>query len=196
MAIPGQPSVLILNASLGGDTGNTAALLHRARDLFGIAGARVLSATFANDGDYGHVRPKLLEADAFLFGTGTHWDSWSHLLQKFLEDATPDEATDLWLGKPAGVIVTMHSVGGKAVLSRLQGILNTFGCSLPPMSGLVYSQVGQAAKAAGDSVVTDIWIPEDVEVVCHNLLASLTPQPVYRAWPVDRRDYAARWISV
>lgn len=195
MAAVPSPCVLVINAALSGEAGNTAALLKRAQKFFQSSGARVLSTTLRDDGDYTQIRSKLLEANALLLGTGTHWDSWSHLLQKFLEDATPDEATDLWLGKPAGVIVTMHSVGGKAVLSRLQGILNTFGCSLPPLSGLVYSQVGQAAASVEGEGVADIWIPEDVEVVCHNLLAALSPQPSYRAWPVDRQDYSKRWIS-
>lgn len=125
----------------------------------------------------------------------TSRDSWSHLLQRFLEQATPDEGTGLWLGKPAGVVVTMHSVGGKGVLSRLQGVLNTLGCLIPPMSGLVYSAVNQAALREQGPTAEDIWSPDDVAVLCHNLLVPLTPGAAYRAWPCDRRNFARRWIA-
>jgi len=188
-----RPTFLVLNASLGGETGNTAVLLGRAVAKLS-ENATVLRATLTKDYGYTELRPRLLEAQAILIGTGTHWDSWSHLLQKFLEDATQDEATDLWLGKPAGVVVTMHSMGGKAVLSRLQGVLNTLGCLLPPLSGMVYSLVNQTAIETGGPGSEDIWAPQDVDVICHNLLAALSAQPRYRTWPVDRSDYAKRWI--
>lgn len=188
-----QPTVLIINASLAGEAGNTAVLLRRAKTVL-CQNAIVTTATLSASFGYLEVRPQIAVAQAILIGTGTHWDSWSHLLQKFLEDATQDEATDMWLGKPAGVVVTMHSVGGKGVVSRLQGILNTLGCSLPPLSGMVYSLVNQVALSAGGEGTEDVWSPEDVEVICHNLLAALSPQPRYRSWPVDRSHYACRWI--
>lgn len=188
------PTLLILNASLGGETGNTAALLRRAQAMMVTQNAIVTTAILSDTCGYLNVRPLLAGADALILGTGTHWDSWSHLLQKFLEDATEDEATDLWLGKPAGVVVTMHSVGGKGVLSRLQGVLNTLGCLIPPLSGMVYSFVNQAALTAGGEGSEDVWAPEDIEVICHNVLAALSPQPRYRRWPVDRSHYAQRWI--
>ncbi len=187
-------TILVLNASLGGEEGNTAVLLARATQCLRQT-APVVELALSNHVGYAEIRPALAAAQALVIGTGTHWDSWSSRLQRFLEDATPDEGSQLWLGKPAGVIVTMHSVGGKGVLSRLQGVLSTFGCLIPPMSGLVHSLVGQAAINSGQPGLDDIWSPEDLDVLCHNVLASLSPKPEYRSWPVDRNDFSRRWIE-
>jgi multimeric flavodoxin WrbA len=188
-----RPRVLSINAGLNGVAGNTAVLLQRARASLG---ERVVwrELTLADGVSYVAARDEITSADAVIFGTGTHWDSWSHLLQRFLEQATADEGSSIWLGKPVAVIVTMHSVGGKSVLSRLQGVLNTFGCLIPPMSGLVYSAVNQATLHSGTAATADVWSPEDVDVVCHNLLVALRVEATYRAWPTDREDFAARWI--
>ena len=187
------PRVLIINAGLNGAGGNTAVLLQRARASLG---ARVVirESVLATGVSYAAARDEIARADALIFGTGTHWDSWSHLLQRFLEESTTDEGSSCWLGKPVAVIVTMHSVGGKSVLSRLQGVLNTFGCLIPPMSGLVYSAVNQSTLQSGTAAIADVWSPEDIEVVCHNLLVALKVEASYRAWPTDREDFSARWI--
>lgn len=188
--------VLIVNAALKGRNGNTAALLARARAEL-EPHVETTEAVLAAGVRYRDVRPELERADAVAVGTGTHWDSWSHHLQLFLEDATPDEGATLWLGKPAAVLVTMHSVGGKAVLSRLQGVLNTFGCALPPMSGLVYSFANQAASQSDNAGpgADDLWSVEDVAIVAHNLLVALGVAHTYRAWPTDRTHFDARWIE-
>lgn len=196
-AIPAKARrrVLLLNAGLNGAHGNTAVLLARARRCL-EASVEVAEVVLADGADYATVRPELARADALLVGTGTHWDSWSHRLQLFFETATPDEGSALWLGKPAAAVVTMHSVGGKAVLSRLQGVLNTFGCLIPPMSGMVYSLVNQAALQRGGPGADDVWSPEDIDVICHNLLVALGVESGgYRAWPTDRTDYHGRWIE-
>lgn len=187
------PRILLVNAALNGGQGNTAVLLDRARmELNGRA--EIAEVMLASTPSYDRIRPELARAQGLVIGTGTHWDSWSHVLQRFLEEATPDEGSALWLGKPAAVLVTMHSVGGKAVLSRLQGVLNTFGCILPPMTGLVYSHVNQLALQSGTPIESDIWSPDDVEIVCHNLLVALGREQAYRAWPTDRTSYRDRWI--
>lgn len=93
------------------------------------------------------------------------------------------------------MIVTKHSVGGKGVLSRLQGVLNTFGCTIPPMPGLVYSLANQGALSAAAPGSEDLWCLEDVAIVCHNLLAALGVHAGYRAWPVDRERFGARWVE-
>jgi chromate reductase len=217
-----RPRLLLLNASLAGDTGNTAVLLTRARRLLARR-ATVESLTLAPRPDAVISQPSALNArlrlgtglspqllaalsraDGLLIGTGTHWDSWSSVLQKFLEDVTPTEGTALWLGKPAAVVVSEHSTGGKGVLSRLQGVLVTLGCAIPPMSGLVLSRAALlATEHAPDPATTnDFWCEADLRVVCHNLAEAArvtrpgaTPaHPRWRTWPVDRRDFAARWI--
>lgn len=189
-----RPRVLLLNAGLNGHGGNTHALLERVREQLEPAADVVLLHLAAQPG-YAAMRLELERADGFVIGTGTHWDSWSHLLQRWLEEATPDEGTALWLGKPAAVIVTQHSVGGKGVLSRLQGVLSTFGCAIPPMSGLVYSLVNQSALQAGAPGSDDLWCLEDTAIVAHNLLVALNGRTGYRAWSVDRTRFGARWIE-
>ncbi|MFO1447470.1 MAG: NAD(P)H-dependent oxidoreductase [Opitutaceae bacterium] len=200
-----RPRLLLLNASLAGDAGNTAVLLARARQLLARS-ATVDAVTLAgNSASFADLRPRLAAAHGFLIGTGTHWDSWSSVLQAFLEDATPAEGTALWLGKPAACVVSEHSTGGKGVLSRLQGVLVSLGCILPPMSGLVLSRaVVLATRHAPDPApARDFWCTDDLRVVCHNLAESARigfpgttlRAPRWRAWPVDRTDFAARWLD-
>jgi len=189
-----KPSILILNAALNGATGNTAVLLDKAGNTLQRK-AVVTRFVWGELSRWDEVESLLRKADALIIGTGTHWDSWSHYLQRFLELATPSEGTAVWLGKPAGVIVTMHSVGGKGVVSRLQGVLNTFGCLIPPMSGLVYSLVNEATIKSGAVGANDLWCLDDIGVICQNVLAALKAKPRYKAWPVDRSNSSARWID-
>lgn len=191
-----RPRILLLNASLAGAEGNSARLLE-AFEARLLGRAELIHATLAGAGGvtFAELEPRLRSADAFVFATGTHWDSWSSPLQVFLEDATPAEATALWLGKPAAVFVTEHGVGGKGVLSRLQGVLVTLGCSIPPLSGLVLSLAAQEACAAR-SASADHWSPEDLTVVADNLLAAARqPRVEWRTWPVDRTHYRRVWIE-
>lgn len=188
------PRILLLDASLAGDAGNSAALLGRAAALL-RPHATVTRACLARDPGFAAHAPALADADALVFATGTYWDSWSSHLQRFLEEATASEGSPLWLGKPTAVLVTAHSVGAKGVLSRLQGVLVTLGVRIPPMSGLVLTEVGQLARASGGPDTDDIWSPDDLEVVCHNLLVCLRGGDDWRAWPVDRRDPARRWFT-
>lgn len=192
-----RPRVLLLNASAAGATGNSARLLAKLRGR--LAGrAELAEAALAGEGarDFAALTPVLREADALVIATGTHWDSWSSPLQKFLEDATPSEATALWMGKSVAVVVSEHSTGGKGVLSRLQGVLATFGCEIPPLSGLVISRSGQIARRHSPAEAGDFWSEEDLAVVAHNLLAAAArPRADWRAWPVDRTDFAKTWVE-
>jgi hypothetical protein len=72
------------------------------------------------------------------------------------------------------------------------------------MSGLVLSRAARlAARHAPDPATTsDFWCEADLRIVCHNLaeaarvsLPAATPAlPRWRTWPVDRRDFHARWL--
>ena len=195
----GLPRVLLLDASLAGPGGNSSALLDLlAARLHSLAQVERVALSGPAGKNFAAIEPALRSADAFVFATGTHWDSWSSALQEFLEDATPAEASSLWLGKPAAVLVTEHSVGGKAVLSRLQGVLVTLGCAIPPLSGLVLAQSTQLARrhCPNPEACEDYWSPDDLGVVAQNLLASIRrPRPDWRAWPVDRSGYRKRWLE-
>ncbi len=201
--MPRRPRILLVNASLAGAAGNTAVLLTRIqRALRGKAAAE--TAVLAGGPDFAALRPRLAAADGFVFGTGTHWDGWSSELQRFLEAATAAEATSLWLGKPAAVVVSEHSTGGKGVLSRLQGVLVTLGCSVPPLGGMVVSRAALLAAKSDRSAARDFWGLADLGVVAHNvaeaarisLPGARAATPRWRTWPVDRRDFAARWLDV
>ena len=147
---------LLINGSERADSGNSAQLLKAFRayaDDFEYRTLNLIEVKKLSD-----AQPLLEWADALVFATGTYWDSWGWPLQRFLELATITEGTDVWLGKPVAVLVSMHSVGGKSVLSRLQGVLSTLGAAIPPMSGLVISAVGQDALQVSDqSIADDTW---------------------------------------
>jgi multimeric flavodoxin WrbA len=209
-----RPRILILNAALAGGEGNTAVGLERVRRALargGKAEVRVVTLVgeCASDDAVGgkgakgfaEVKAELAWAEAFVFGTGTHWDSWSSVLQRFLEDATEAEGTKVWLGKPVACVVTEHSVGGKGVLSRLQGVLVTLGCLIPPMSGVVLSKVAQMAGGHSLALVAteakrteDFWGAEDLKIVAHNLVEAVNGTRKWKAWAVDREDFEKRWM--
>ena len=188
-------TITLVNGSLGGEGGNTGTLLvpllHRLRTEVRVEELHLAVDARAIE----ELAPLLARSDGFVFATGTYWDSWGSPLQRFLERTTPLEAGPTWLGKPAAVVVTMHSVGGKGVLSRLQGVLSTLGLSIPPMSGLVMSLATELAldhPAAVDEVA-DLWSREDLDVVAHNLLEAVRNGRAFRAWPVSRADASRRW---
>ncbi len=186
-------TALLINGSPEGTRGNTARLLAIADEVLAAeieVRHLVLAATEVHA-----WRDALSKCRVMIIGTGTYWDSWGSPLQRFLEQMTDTEGTELWLGKPAGVIVSMHAVGGKGVLSRLQGVLNTFGALLPPMTGVVCSAVAQAAIEADSPIAEDLWRPEDIRLACHNLLAACHRDRPYRAWPVDRAATRSIWVS-
>lgn len=186
---------LLLNGSLHGESGNTTILLAQAANLLGPQGV-VRTVNLSTPPPLEEIESLLRESSALVIGTGTYWDSWGSPLQTFFEQVSHTEGTDCWLGKPAATIVTMHSVGGKGVLSRLQGVLNTFGALIPPMGGLVYSAVAHAALGNGDSEINDdLWRPSDLEVICHNLVECCRHASQWSSWSVDRRNFHARWLG-
>lgn len=186
--------ILILNGSISGADGNTQHLIELIKKKIENCEVLQLRDLLEKKITHGELKNKLKKAEAFIFTSGTYWDSWGSPLQNFLEIATEFEASDLFMGKPAAVIITMHSVGGKSVLSRLQGVLNTFGMLIPPMSGMVYSLAGHLALQTESSFAEDFWSLEDTNIVIHNLMASLGNKK-YQPWPVDHKDPKRIWIK-
>jgi len=188
-------NILIINGACGQVDGNTSHLLDIAADNLSSL-AKTTRLDLANKVKSSVMEELFQQADGFIFGTGTYWDSWGSPLQGFLENMTVTEGSELWLGKPAGVIVTMHSVGGKGVLSRLQGVLNTFGVLIPPMSGMVYSAANQMAlKNDSSQLAQDLWHPEDIGVICHNLIQACSGTDDWKAWASDGTDFDRLWIG-
>lgn len=197
--------MLIINGSLGGANGNTARILASFRRLLELDHVTV------NEFHLTERAPSfedLAAADGFVFATGVYWDSWSSVLQKFFESSTPLEGANCWFGKPVAAIVTMHSVGGKEVLSRLQGVLNTFGLYFPPMSAMTYSLANQMAlQVSLDQNATrqdtefekDLWCLDDLAVLATNLKLAAQNRTEkatnWRSWPVDRSDPSRVWFS-
>lgn len=186
-------NILIINGSLGGVNGNTSVLIDAATEHLKNMNCK-FDILHLEDNDY-DLKTKLAWANGFIFTSGTYWDSWGSPMQKFLETSTEFEASDLLLGKPASVLITMHSVGGKGVLSRLQGVLNTMGFLIPPMSGMVYSLSSHMAMQMGENDFNkDFWSLEDIEIIIHNLITAVNQKTAYKSWPVDHKDPKRRWL--
>jgi multimeric flavodoxin WrbA len=134
-------NLTIINGSIGGKNGNTASLIKKIkRKIFKIdSNIKIKILHLHSNFDWPKVRNIIKDSDALIFCTGTYWDSWGSPMQQLFEKMTEIEGKQHLLGKPAGVIVTMHSVGGKEVASRMQGVLCSMGCVLPPFSAFAYS---------------------------------------------------------
>jgi hypothetical protein len=185
--------ICMINGSPAGNDGNSAWLLDRCAGFLG--GYQIESLALRDIGGAGECRSSLAAAHGFVFASGTYWDSWGSPLQKFLEESTAWEASSIWLGKPAAVLVTAHSVGGKGVLSRLQGVLNALGMCIPPMSGLVCTLAAQLALRHGEcEECEDFWRPDDLEIVCHNLREQLEGGRNWKAWPVSQTEPRRLWM--
>jgi len=190
-------SILIINGSLGDESGNTHVLIQHMLPQFKEkchVDILNLQSFFKSQSSTEMLVTMLKKADGFIFTSGTYWDSWGSPMQMFLEKITEFESSGIMFGKPVAVVITMHSVGGKSVLSRLQGVLNTLGFLIPPMSGMVYSLAGKLAIEKGSSFSDDFWSLEDLQVISHNLATALKLNARYVAWPVDKDDPKRIWI--
>ena len=191
--------ILILNGSLGANSGNTNFLIDHihAKIMTYNASTEIvhLNELLEKKLSLEELKIKIEAADGFIFTSGTYWDSWGSPMQYFLEASTEFEGTNLFLGKPAAVMITMHSVGGKGVLSRLQGVLNSIGVMIPPMTGIVYSLAGKIALESQTEFSDDFWGLEDLEVIAHNLMTFINNKHSYKAWAVDRDDPKRVWIK-
>lgn len=206
----------MLDGSLGSKGGNTAQILSQFSALLNTANeGDYRSSPLSNESaqptltswslkDQGTPSLELLtSADAFVLATGTYWDSWGSPLQKFFEDVTHLEGHSCFVGKPAALITTMHSVGGKEVLNRLHGVLNSFGLFIPPMCGFTYSFANHLAlqnpKAGHDDFADDLWRLEDLETVSTNLRLAhelgKNSRACWSTWLVDREDANRLWLQ-
>jgi len=187
-------SVLILNAGLGGRQGNCQVVAEHAAEVLRRRRVACELVTL-RDARRADVPLALERAERLVFVSGTYWGGFSSLLQQLFEELTPTETSRIWLGKPAAVFVTAHQVGAQSVLHRLQGVLVTLGCSVPPLSGVVISKLGEALRARAPELCEDVWGLLDVETALHNLLALPYAPDAFQSWPVDREHYAERWLT-
>ena len=164
----------ILNGSLGGRTGNTNNLIQKVKKLIlkRDSSTKVRVIHLSPHFDWIKVRRAIKASDALIFTTGTYWDSWGSPMQQLFEKMTQIEGEKHLLGKPAGAIVTMHSVGGKEVCSRILGNLVGLGCLIPPFTGFAYSYADHVAhkkRTTGNKLLDDVWHIKDLEAFIHNL---------------------------
>ncbi|MEQ1722683.1 MAG: NAD(P)H-dependent oxidoreductase [Pseudobdellovibrio sp.] len=193
--------ILIFNSSPESEKGNCAQLIKKSILPSLAKSVKTEVVHLAKLKNY-KTNKKLLksihQASGFIFVSGTYWDSWGSPLQQYLEEMTHLEGTQAYLGKPAAVIILNHSVGGKSVLSRLQGVLVTLGCLIPPMSGMVYGLNTDLAlknsSFAKSSHQDDFWSLDDLQLILQNLVLSLKIEIAWTMWPVDRKNFKKRWL--
>ena len=188
--------ILVLDGSLHGKDGNTSVLIRQLLNTLGPdIQADYLELRFCKD--IVDEENRFREADGFIFGTGTYWQSWSHHAQRFFEQVTSWESTDIWLGKPVCSIVTMHSVGGMGVLARLQSNFSLFGAVIPPMCCIVHSYVNRLAQqnSSLDGGDEDIWDERSLPTIAHNFIEAVRRTHNYRSWQVDSdHDSHGKWL--
>jgi NAD(P)H-dependent FMN reductase len=184
-----KKNVLILNGSIRGTRGNSQKISKIARETLKISG--LVKSSIVNlseaSGDTSNLYSLLENADGFLVVTGTYWNNWGSPLQKFIETATAFENSPAFFGKPIACAVTIDSVGGIEVATRLHGAFAGLGCWSPPCSTIVISRVGQEAITASakkpNDPNDDVWRIEDLDVVLKNLVAATSIKTEWTSWP-------------
>ena len=192
-------NILIINGSISGAQGNTAELLALAEEQLTEQGHTVDYLELARDPSLDRILAQCEKADAFIFGTGTYWDSWGSPLQKFFEITSSTEGDDYWMGKPVAAIVTAHAVGSKGILSRLFGVLNVYGMMIPPLAGFAYTFVNHVAltkNVAPEELEKELWSHHDVEIICHNLIEALKRTNNWKKWPSDNVHFVEKWLHL
>ena len=182
-------NILIINGALGGRTGNTSMLLKKIKKMIlkGREGISVKTIHLHPAFSWNRVKRSIKKADGLIFSTGTYWDSWGSPMQQLFEKMTVLEGSKYLVGKPAGAVVTMHSVGGKEIVSRILGNLVSLGCMIPPFAGFAYSyadHVAHKTRTSGRKLLDDVWHIQDLQSLLNNLIkaASIEMKPEYEVW--------------
>lgn len=185
-----KPNILIINASIRGQQGNSYAIALTAKNY-------LEKTQNANLEIYDLTHPKktlqevysLLEnADGFIVISGTYWNNISSNLQRFIEVCTPFENTHAFFGTPLSTIISMDSVGGIEVANRITSSFSGLGCWTPPCSTIILSRIGEEAvrqtQEWDDDPNEDVWRIEDIEILIDNLIiASQFERKQWRVWP-------------
>ena len=180
-------TLTIINGAIGGKNGNTGSLIKKIRRKINKIDSNISVKILHLHKDFfwPKVRHIIKESDALIFCTGTYWDSWGSNMQQLFEKMTEIEGKKHLLGKPAGVIVTMHSVGGKEVASRMQGVLCSMGCVLPPFSAFAYiyaDHVAHQSRYLGKKLLDDVWHIEDLQAFLSNIIKYAKDEKDWQVW--------------
>ena len=190
--IPKAVRVLIINGSIRGTSGNSAAIAIKAvKTIQTMENAKADILTLSGQlPNIATVATNLIGYDAFLVVTGNYWNSWGSPLQRFIEVMTVFENTPVFFGKPVACVGTMDSVGGMELAARLHAVFSGLGCWSPPCSTLVLSRVGMEAIKATAGVLADpnedVWRLDDLEIVLMNLVRASHIQVDWAKWPVKQ----------
>lgn len=181
------PVVTIINGSLGGRTGNTNNLLKRVKKLVlkRNPDTKVRIVHLCPSFDWLKIKRYIKTSNILILSTGTYWDSWGSPMQQLFEKMTQIEGKKHLLGKPAGAIVTMHSVGGKEVCSRILGNLISLGCMVPPFASFAYAysdHVAHKSRTSGKKLLDDVWHMDDLEAFIHNLFEVHEGTKNFKVW--------------
>lgn len=188
--------IVLLDGSLHGKGGNTHGVTE---DLLALLPGyfEIDYVELKNVGNTLELKERLRDAYGFIIATGTYWQSWGSPLQRFFEQTTAWEASDLWMGKPVCTVVTMHSIGGVEVMSRLQSNVNMLGAFIPPMCSIVHSHVNQMAGESADGKKSeDIWDLRALPTIAHNFQQAVDNTHHYQSWKVDQgNDVTGVWLK-
>jgi multimeric flavodoxin WrbA len=183
-------NILIINGSLRGEAGNSAAIATQAAALLTNELQQPISLLTLTDmpATVREVYDLLADCDGILVISGVYWNNWSSPLQRFIEVTTAFENSPAYFGKPVACAVTMDSVGGIEVAARLHAVFGGLGCWSPPCSTVVLSRTGQEAMTASagsdDDPNEDVWRMDDLRIVLKNLVtAAAMPRTNWVAWP-------------
>lgn len=190
MMINQKPKLLIINGSIRGSDGNSGRIIDWIqRSVAENSVADLSQLTLADPMPaVGQVRNLLASHDGFFAVTGNYWSSWGSAMQRFLEVMTFCENGPEFFGKPFACAVTMDSVGGADVASRLHAAFSGLGCWSPPCSTVIISRVAVEAIRANEGKDCDenedVWRIDDLEIVLNNLMASCKVQrDIWTNWP-------------
>lgn len=176
--------LLVINGSIAGSKKNCGLV---ADLLPKLTNMDVTIVHLSDNPNQNELHNSIVSCDALLLMTGTYWDSCGSPLQKFLEDFSHLDGNPDIIGKPVGVVVLHHEVGGKSVLSRLQGVLSSMGFLIPPMTGIVLARASFEDK--------DSYWFEDLDVVLSNLQKASEHKIEWSFWPVETEGYDGVWVN-
>jgi hypothetical protein len=197
--------ITIVNGSLGGRTGNTSRLISKIKKILlkKEESLKIKIIHLSPHFDWVKTRSAFKNSDAFIFCSGTYWDSWGSPMQLLFEKMTQIEGKKHLLGKPAAVVVTMHSVGGKELVSKMAGVLCSMGCVIPPFCGFAYSYADHVAHKSRNSekskkLLDDVWSIDDLSALLHNLLSYANKSFDWQVWDfldTQALDPAYVWLK-
>jgi chromate reductase len=176
--------ILTLNGALNGADGSTHVCMSIVEDALAACMLRVHRVNLVEHVSLASIVDHIEKARGIVFGTGTYWDSWGSPMQKLLEDLAGLDSSELLFGKPAAVVVTEHSTGGKSVFNRMLGVLNTMGMWVPPHCAAVYSMVAHEALERGMDgwKAMETWRLSDFSIIGHNLAAAVYGTREWKSW--------------